>query len=126
MAYPLKTRQLSNPGRLPGAYRNTDSIVDRPSSTHLKEQAHTDSCGCGDSREHVGWALYPRVKASRRRAFKGARPSLQDPVVTAEDTKSVAATGAEPQPPAPEPSMDARTEGQESPERASSCPADPA
>ncbi|MBN1505836.1 MAG: hypothetical protein JW955_03265 [Sedimentisphaerales bacterium] len=124
MAYPLKTRQLSNPGRLPGAYRNPDPIVEPP-STHSKEQAHTDSCGCGDSREHVGWVLYPRVKASRRRAFKGARPALQDRVITAQDAESVATTGTEPEAPVPEPSTQARSEKRESPEQASSRPVDP-
>jgi hypothetical protein len=122
MTYPLRTRPAFDLGQPPRTSRDMDSTEDPPSSTlDAKDQASADSCGCGDSREHVGWVLYPRVRVSRRRAFRGARPSLQDRVVTGEDAKSVTATPAEPQPPVQEPSLNTQTKGQ-----ASSGSADPA
>jgi hypothetical protein len=91
--------------------------LDRPqqAATHAEETPQTPPPpgpdGCGDSREHVGWFLYPRVKTSRRRVFKGAHPSPK--------TTPPAEAGKEPIHPAtdatlattPEPKTDTETHG---------------
>lgn len=89
--------------------------LDRPKQTSPSidssdpPQTPPDSCGYGDSREHVGWYFYPRVRTSRRRIFKGTRLSTRTNVPAEPDSKSVPPVAGVAPVPAPKPETDAET-----------------
>jgi len=55
-----------------------DSTISRPSPiTDSQARIRTHLHPFGDSREHMGWILYPRVRAVRRRVYRSTPLSQQ-------------------------------------------------
>jgi len=81
--------------------------MENPEQTD-QTRANTDLRAFGDSREHVGWFLYPRIRTSRRRVFKGTR-SLRRLVAAATAEESILPTADEAQVTTAEPKTDAET-----------------
>jgi len=71
-----------------------DSEINRSSSiTGPQAAIHTHSQPFGDSREHMGSILYPRVRPVRHRVHRSEQPLQQDAMSA--ETEPVQATGGE-------------------------------